>query len=54
MTPLLLGGGLSPADSPPPGRRGFHQQTPLLLGGGVRGGGEKHGHNLFLIGWDIF
>jgi len=20
---------------------------PLLLGGGVRGGGDKHGHNIF-------
>ena len=24
--------------------------TPLLLGGGVRGGGDKHGRNLFKIG----
>ena len=24
-------------------------RSPLLLGGGVRGGGEKYGHNLFII-----
>jgi len=37
---------LPPIDSPPPGRRG-PLMTPLLLGGGVRGGGDKHGHNIF-------
>ena len=24
-------------------------RSPLLLGGGARGGGEKYGHNLFII-----
>mgnify|MGYP007070194394 FL=1 len=26
--------------------------TPLLLGGGAGGGGDKHGGDIFKIGWD--
>jgi len=42
----LLREEFSSHDSPPPGRSS-PLMTPLLLGGGVRGGGDKHGHNIF-------